>query len=289
MDIVFIILNYNIYNETINCVNSIKKNLDTNVFHIIIVDNNSVNGAGNRLKDFYRNNDLITVLLNSENMGFAKGNNIGIEKARELFSPKFICCMNNDTLLEQKDFFKSLCIAYNKHLPAVIGPKIILKDGRIQLVNKKLQSIEQYKKNIEDIEKGSAVSGSFKRRLLQNRLIYELNYLRPKYHEEKVSMLIDVVLHGCCLIFTPVFFEKLNGFDPRTFLFLEEPLLFISLKKNNLHNLYCPNIQIKHLEDVSTKTVSKSTRSKEKFIQNCTLDSLKILVAELELNKEKLY
>ena len=53
MNIVFVILNYNIYKETINCVESITANLDTDSFHIIIVDNASKTEAGKILADFF--------------------------------------------------------------------------------------------------------------------------------------------------------------------------------------------------------------------------------------------
>lgn len=288
MDIVFVILNYNIYKETVDCVESIRRNLDTRLFHIIIVDNASPDGIGNALKDLYKSDSLVTVLQNQENEGFARGNNHGIQEAKKL-NPKFICCLNNDTLLEQKNFFENLEKEYNKDFPAVIGPKVILKDGRIQHVNKELLSIDHYKTRIENLEKGIPIYGSFKENLLKNRILYELNFLRPKYRKEKQSEFSDVILHGCCLIFTPVFFEKLNGFDDRTFLYVEEQLLYVALKKNGLHNKYCPNIQIRHLEDISTKSVARSNKAKAEWVRKNTVDSLRILVQELESHQQVIY
>ncbi len=39
IDIVFVILNYNIVKETLDCIDSIEHNLDTDKFQIIVVDN----------------------------------------------------------------------------------------------------------------------------------------------------------------------------------------------------------------------------------------------------------
>lgn len=282
MNIVFVILNYNLYQETVDCVNSICTNIDTKSFHVIIVDNLSPSGAGEKLQHLYENSKIVTVLLNTQNAGFANGNNKGIDEARRRFNPKYICCLNNDTLLEQKNFYANLESTYNEGFPAVIGPKIILKDGRIQHVNHHLLTIEQYKKRIEKLEEGKAEFCIPSEKLLQIRIIYELNFLRPKYRKEKVSTFTDVILHGCCLIFTPIFFEKLKGFDNRTFLYYEEHLLYILLKTKGLHNKYCPNIQIRHLEDMSTKSIAKKNKSKDDFIRKHSLSSLRILVNELE-------
>lgn len=282
MNIVFVILNYNLYQETVECVKSICNNIDTKSFHIIIVDNSSPSGAGEKLQCLYKGSKIVTVLLNTQNVGFANGNNKGIDEARRFFNPKYICCLNNDTLLEQKSFYANLERTYNEDFPAVVGPKIILKDGRVQHVNHCLLTVEQYKNRIERLEKGKTGFCSLYEKLLQNRIIYELNFLRKKYRNEKVSMFRDVILHGCCLIFTPIFFEKLNGFDNRTFLYYEEHLLYISLKSKGLHNKYCPNIQIRHLEDMSTKSIAKKNKSTTSFIREHSLNSLRILVNELE-------
>ncbi|MDY6190316.1 MAG: glycosyltransferase family 2 protein [Treponema sp.] len=285
MDIVFVILNYNIYKETIDCVESIYQNLDTKLFHIIIVDNGSSTNAYDILNEKYKNVPYVTVFQNSTNEGFARGNNRGITEARK-YNPKYICCLNNDTVLEQKDFFNKLEMVYNIDLPAVIGPQVILKDGRVQHVNKQLMSIEYYKSKIEQLKNSKKSFSNIKEILLKNRIIYEINFLRKKFQKEKKSDYIDVILHGCCLIFTPIFFEKLIGFDERTFLYAEEQLLYIAIKKNGLHNRYSSKIQIRHLEDISTKSVKKNNKEKLIFIRENTLKSLLILVQELEANQD---
>ncbi len=289
MDIVFVILNYNLYKETIDCVESIVKYIDTKNFHIIIVDNASPSGVGKKLSDIYRYNENVSVILNEKNEGFARGNNRGIDEARKFFSPKYICCLNNDILFLQKDFFKQLESAYSQSNAAVIGPQIILKDGRVQHVNKKLQSIEHYKKRILQLENCEIEDGSFRAGLLKNRLLFELNSLRAKYRKERSSPIMDVILHGCCLIFTPIFFQNFAGFDNRTFLYAEEQLLFIALKKKCLHNLYYPRLKIIHLEDVATKSIAQTNKERKEFVRINSLESLRILVRELEANKDLIY
>lgn len=50
---------------------------------IIIVDNCSPNGSGKQLEKMYSKCINITVIINEENQGFAKGNNLGYQYIKE--------------------------------------------------------------------------------------------------------------------------------------------------------------------------------------------------------------
>lgn len=118
--------------------------------------------------------------------------------------------------------------------------------------------------------------------------IYKLNHLRKKIKNEDLytdTYTKNNILHGCCLIFTPAFFTKLKGFNPKTFMFREEELLYIELQKNSLINVYTPEICIKHLEDAATNSVYKTASEKNEFLRMNQIKSLNILIEKLELNK----
>ena len=93
---VFIILHYLAEDMTKECVKYIQNHLDMNRIRIVIVDNASSNGSGARLKQFYKDNEYCDVILNDENMGFARGNNVGYTYAKEKYDPDFMIIMNND-------------------------------------------------------------------------------------------------------------------------------------------------------------------------------------------------
>lgn len=287
LDIAFVILNYNIYDETVDCVESIKAKIDTNHFCIIIVDNNSNNEIFIKLESKYKDDSKVFLLRNNSNLGFAKGNNIGIREARNK-GAKYICCLNNDTLLISEDFLRTISEKYKQYNSAVIGPRIILKNGSEQHRNGRLLSIAAYKQMLSEFNAPNNKNHVLKQFLKNNRIIrtiYDRHISkyrsgRSKYYEETV----DVILHGCCLIFTPVFFEKLDGFYKDTFLYMEEELLFASLMATGLHSLYCPELKIKHLEDISTNTIIKKNKEKQVFIRRHTRESLKILISFLQEN-----
>ncbi len=80
---------------------------------IIVVDNHSPNGAGVEIAEIFKECSDVIVLINEANLGFAKGNNIGIKLAVEK-GADFVICLNNDTVLLQDDFCDILVKEYYK-------------------------------------------------------------------------------------------------------------------------------------------------------------------------------
>lgn len=97
-----VILNYNNYEDTIECVQSLRSAINSNEYDIVIVDNNSVNDS---VKELSRALSPIKIITSLENRGYANGNNIGIKYAEDN-GYDYICILNNDTLIEV-DFLES--------------------------------------------------------------------------------------------------------------------------------------------------------------------------------------
>ncbi|KYC63719.1 hypothetical protein B4100_0937 [Heyndrickxia coagulans] len=90
-----ILLNFNSYTDTIECVESLKKVTYPNL-EIIIVDNFSSDMSENILRQKYP--DLV-IIQTGKNLGFAGGNNIGIKYSLEN-GADYVCLLNNDTTVE---------------------------------------------------------------------------------------------------------------------------------------------------------------------------------------------
>ena len=90
----FVILHYRAIDSTVMCTDSIKKLDGEN--HIVIVDNASPDDTGHKLREKYLNDPDVTVLVNGENAGFARGNNLGVRWAWENLKPDFTVVLNND-------------------------------------------------------------------------------------------------------------------------------------------------------------------------------------------------
>ena len=278
--IVFVILHYVTIDDTIKCVNSIKE-LNYNNKEIVIVDNNSNNNTGIELKKMYKEDKGVHLILSKENLGFARGNNLGFKFAKEKLKADFIILCNNDTIILQKNLIDLILSKYNNYKYSVLGPKIILKNNKVNKLYKKLPTVKEFKKTII---------------MLKFYLLF--NYLGLENIIRKLKHLIfginitecddlniehfNVVLHGCFLIFSPIYIEKFDGLDDRTFLYGEEELLAIRLLKNNLNSIYYPKVEIYHDEDSSTRVITKNNNKRNRFRYKNQLKSCKIILEELK-------
>lgn len=94
--VAIILLNYNNYQDTIACVETLRR-IDYSNWIIVIVDNHSPNTSFAELKKLEEGN--IHVIDSGRNGGFAFGNNIGIRYALEN-GANYVLLLNNDTLVE---------------------------------------------------------------------------------------------------------------------------------------------------------------------------------------------
>lgn len=277
--IVFLILHYYTLNDTIKCVNSIEK-LKYKNKEIVIVDNCSPNGTGKELQEKYRNRKDIHIILSNQNLGFARGNNLGFLYAKEKLHADFIVMCNNDTIVIEADFIEKILEKFNKYNYAVLGPKIKLRDGNFNKLYLKLPTVKEFKNEIL----------YFKRMLLFNYLHLENLLRRVKqkfkknvstYNKNVNKFHKNIILHGCFLVFSPLYINQFDGLDSRTFMYREEELLAIRLIKSGMNSVYCPDIVIYHDEDSSTRAVNKNSLKKKRFFYKNQLKSCDIVLEEL--------
>ena len=89
--IAVIILNWNGRDDTLECVTSVSK-IDYANFEVIVVDNGSTDGSVEALRERFPD---VTLLETGKNLGFAGGNNLGIEEALRR-EAGFVLLLNND-------------------------------------------------------------------------------------------------------------------------------------------------------------------------------------------------
>lgn len=280
-DIIFVILHYLLEEETIKCVSAIKENVDTQNYHIVIVDNASNNGSYEKLLEKYKDSDFISLIKNVENLGFAKGNNVGINYVKENYNFRYICCLNNDVYLLDRNLISTLDEEYHKSKFAVLGPLILSGDGRYDSNPQTSGTIT----NIADIE--FKIKRYKYMLFLLNWNLYglfiRLKRIRSIFRKKSSKKIFpqkqkNIQLSGACLFFTQEFFSKLNGFCPDTFLYKEEDILYYQLKKYNLTSIYLPNLLFYHAEDASTDAKISNTREKDIFVYKEYIKSLNVLL-----------
>lgn len=294
----FVILHYNAIKETVDCVNSIMNNIDTDNYFIIIVDNKSPNCTGEMLKEKYNRSEKIKVILNEENLGFACGNNVGYQYAVQELKCSFVCILNNDTLLVQRDFFEIIKKEYAYSGFGILGPKIILKDGKINFLYYRFPSVEYFERELKIHKRDYWRMKYYLNypivavKLLQKAIrelfgkTQESRHRKYQLFEQLDRRWEDVILHGCCIIFSPRYISQYQeAFNPKTFLYKEEELLYLRCKKADLKIVYNPKLIIKHLEDAATNSINRKKRDKLLFWLNNQIRSLEILIDELKGEK----
>lgn len=116
--IAIILLNYNNYEDTFACVESLQRVRYPNV-DIIIVDNKSTNDSLEKLYELKSEN--IKIVDSGKNGGFAFGNNMGMKIAREENSD-YVLLLNNDTIVTENFLDELLkCFSYEEDVGIATG------------------------------------------------------------------------------------------------------------------------------------------------------------------------
>ena len=89
-DVSIIIVNYNTRDDTIACVSSVLAHRDDLDVQIVVVDNGSVDGSVEALREAHPGIDVIDA---GRNLGFARGVNRGVAASRAASS----CCCSTRT------------------------------------------------------------------------------------------------------------------------------------------------------------------------------------------------
>lgn len=294
MKISYVILHYNTIEDTKKCIDSvlnISKNSRQIDVSIIIVDNCSTNGSGERLKELYKQEN-ITILHSDRNLGFARGNNIGYKYALKNNNPDYIILSNNDIEINQKNFFEKIIEIDNEIGFDVCGPDIF---APYKQVHQNPLKVDGYTK--EDIQK--LIKWNKRQIVIFNVLKYTKTYyimhkikkLLSKGEEKNILFEkenIDVILHGAFLILGKRYFKEFpNGLYPKTFMYMEEAILYYLCKLKNLKLLYSPQIKVLHYEGSATRDKENSRVDKSLFEFRNTLDSANIFLDLMEKQNER--
>lgn len=280
-NISFVILNYKTYEETAACAESILTTQTWEDIQIVIVDNGSGNGSAERLRERFAGEERVHVIASEENLGFARGNNLGIRYAREQFNPDFIVAANSDILFEDKDACEKLAEVYARRPYAILGGDIVdathtqhfnpvARERSYTLNYMRKQVFVSWAKAwmfrfIKLFHLKRAVAGHYgvtaqdgveresgDGRKLTTREVNGKSVAADSRIEEEYE---GVLLHGCCLVFSRDFFAEFDGFWEGTFLYAEEEILYYLAMKKGLRVLYSPEFTCMHKEAVTTNTL----------------------------------
>lgn len=287
--IAFVVLHYKMMKLTQECIASIHTLDENGEAAIVVVDNGSPDGSGQLLKEIYKDDADVTVLLGGRNLGFANGNNLGYRYARENLGAECIVVTNNDVLFQQKKFLQILKMNIERKTGAVIGPDIVTPEGTHQNPFRVCPyTPSEIKKTIFN-KRVFLIYFYLKKWLHLGEKIYILEKLferKSKNRRESIDWEKEqrgVVLQGACMIFMPEYVgaEK-DAFCRKTFMYGEEDILADYCKKREYDMVYLPQLSVMHLDGKSTDSFFKKPVDKQIFVYKNTLNSLKVLKEQMK-------
>lgn len=278
----FIILHYMVIEETLKCIDSIKQMEMQDKIKIVVVDNASPNHTGEELQKIYAQDSQVYIILNKDNVGFSKGNNIGCEFAKEKWNPLFYVVTNNDILFLQKDFYQRLLAEYEKKEFDVLGMDIFCPNKGVHQ-----SPLAQY------IPTKRAVKRTIFFNKIMLRFFWGLYPIIKSYYKkldrgyqnaEKYNQFQEnVCIMGACLVLTSKYIKnRKKAFYPETNFYYEEFLISLWNKENGGRIVYQPSIKVIHKEGAATKQISADYKKKIKFRIKNIISSAQIFLKELE-------
>lgn len=92
-----VVLNWNGESLTLDCLDSLSA-IETPNVELVVVDNASTDGSVEAIRAAH--GERVTIIVNDDNLGFARGNNVGIEYALER-GADYVLLLNNDTVVDR--------------------------------------------------------------------------------------------------------------------------------------------------------------------------------------------
>lgn len=254
-----IVLQYGNSQATIDCIRSVERYNSYPIKYIIVdngsPDSESISSISDFIDETFGTSAIkikddtpspfhlpkVTFLQSAVNDGYARGNNKGLKLAYGDTEIDKILILNNDIL-----FVEDI-------IPRLVNDIDTLDDCA-------LISPILYKKDFENLDPNCArYEGRFR-----DTLVYNFKFLRTTKRIERATFmpirpdegLIAVqLISGSCIMCDKTLFKSIGSFDPGTFLYCEENILWEKIKPLHLRNYIDTDIKAIHLGAGTIKKV----------------------------------
>ncbi|MDF2943019.1 MAG: rfbF [Herbinix sp.] len=231
--IAIILVNYNNYKDTIDCIESLLRINYQNI-EVIIVDNCSSNNSAIIINEEYKNNTKIHLISSCQNLGFSGGNNLGISHAFKN-SADYVLLLNNDTVVE-KNFLDEVVQFYESN------DKAGIVTGKIKYF---------YDKNLIWY-----AGGEYNK--LKARSIHFGAKCEDNGDYDKIKEISFIC--GCYMFMSTCVLYDLGILPEEYFLYFEDTAYSLNALKRGYKLLYFPKSVIYHKVSASTGAFSQRTQ-----------------------------
>lgn len=245
-----IIVNYKNEDLTINFVN--KELSKIQIPHITVVVNNEASEESNSqlcqalnaqvVTSGYDDSDIVSdifILPSDENLGFAKGNNLGVIFSKKYFKPKYYLFANNDIQITDTKVVEKLISKLDTLNDAgIIGPQVIGLDGE----NQSPYPYRSFWDSHIWIYWSTFVYS--KQKKIRK---FEIDY------PERAKEGFHYYVMGSFFLVRASDFYDCGMFDPSTFLYAEEMILSERMRNIGKKVFYYPGTNVIHAHGLTTK------------------------------------
>lgn len=232
MQLSVIILNYNVRYFLEQCVLSVQAALQHIDGEIIVIDNNSSDDSCQMIKKQFPHVKLIE---NKENLGFPKGNNIGVAEAKG----EYICILNPDTVVSEDTFEKILNTKNWQLNTGIVGCKLI--DGTGNFLPESKRSIPT------PWVAFTKVFGLYK--FFPKVRLFNQYY--GQHLSENQSGNVEILV-GAFMLMKRDLYNEVGGFDENCFMYSDDIDLSYRVIKKDKINYYFAETTVIHYKGEST-------------------------------------
>ncbi len=134
--VAIIIVNWNQKKLLATCLSSLKKKTNYSAYNVVVVDNGSLDGSAELVKQSFPWADVLAL---DRNYGFSVGNNQGIMHSLKKLKPDYVLLLNNDVEIVQPDWLsRMVSAAESDGEVGIVGCKLIYPDGKTQYIGTKV-------------------------------------------------------------------------------------------------------------------------------------------------------
>lgn len=218
-----ILVNWNSLQYTIDCIESLQQVTYRN-FDIIVVDNGSTDGSGEKIKEKF---STILLITSEQNLGFTGGNNLALEFAIR-HGYFYSLLLNNDTFVDPG--FLEVLVTYMDNHPdtGIIQPKIYFHHNRSLLWN----------------------AGSYYNSWLGRA--YTKGYQQPSSADTEQIKEVDWIT-GCAFFTRNDILKESGLLADNLFIYFEDVDLSFRIRSEGYKLIYHPGSVIYHIAGASSK------------------------------------
>ena len=236
MKLSVVIVNYNVTYFLEQCLHSVYRAGQGIPMEVFVVDNNSVDGSVQMIKEKF---PKVQLIANNDNKGFSKANNQAIRQS----NGDYVLLLNPDTVVEENTFRKVIDFMDTHSDAGGLGVKMVDGKGRFLPESKRglpTPAVAFYK--IFGFSKLFPRSKTFGK--------YHLGYLdKDEIHE------VDI-LAGAFMLLRKSVLDEVGLLDESFYMYGEDIDLSFRIAKAGYKNYYFPKTRIIHYKGESTKKSS---------------------------------